>query len=714
MLRITDILDKIYDYYPDADVGIVDRAYIYSAKVHEGQLRLSGEPYLTHPLEVASILADMRLDAVSIACGLLHDVIEDTHATIEDISRLFGNDAAKIIAGVTKISSLSFNTAKARQAENIRKMVLAMADDIRVILIKLADRLHNIRTLKFHKTEKKKKAIAKETLDIYSPIAARLGIYWIKRELEDISFSYTDPEEYKKIKDMVSKTQTDQEDYIKEGKTAINTIMQDAGIPGTVQGRFKQFYSIYQKMVSQHLEFDQVFDVIAFRIIVDTIPQCYEALGLIHATYKPVPKKFKDYIGFPKPNGYKSLHTTVVGPYGERMEIQIRTREMDEVANSGIAAHWSYKEGKTLDNETKNTFAWLRNLVEHQENYGDPDEFLENVRIDLFPKDVYIFTPTGEVKNLPKGSTPIDFAYLIHTEVGHQCTGAKINGRLVPLQYELQTGDIVAITTTKGHHPSLDWLNYVKTGKARSRIRQWIKKQETQRSITLGREMCEKAFRKHKLNFNELIHSPEMEKAARDFNFKTVDDLIANIGYGKVPPLQVIGKLAPDVKPKKEDTLFNKLLPRRKERKKKDTDGVVVDGLEDILIRFGQCCQPIPGDSITGYITHGAGITVHRQGCINALKMNPERQIHVQWKEDAAGTFHVKLSLSSYDKVGLLAEISSVLSQMETNIVDVNLESEKDKMVNGFFTISVKDIDHLDDVIAKLKKIDAIQEIRRA
>lgn len=714
MIRITDILDKIYDYYPDADVSIVDRAYIYSAKVHDGQHRLSGEPYLSHPLEVASILADMRLDAVSIACGLLHDVVEDTHATIEDIQGLFGNDTAKIIEGVTKISSLSFNTAKARHAGNIRKMVLAMADDIRVILIKLADRLHNIRTLNYHKSEKKKKIIAKETLDIYSPIAARLGIYWIKKELEDLAFFYTNPDEYEEIKQLVSKTQTEREHYVKEVKDAVSGAMQDANLPVNVQGRYKQFYSIYQKMLTQSLDFDQVYDIIAFRIILDTIPQCYEALGLIHAKYKPVPKKFKDYIGFPKPNGYKSLHTTVVGPYGERIEIQIRTLEMDDVAKSGIAAHWSYKEGKALDDETKNTFAWLRNLVEHQEDYGDPGEFLENVRIDLFPEDVYIFTPTGEVKNLPKGSTPLDFAYLIHTEVGHQCTGAKINNRLVPLQYELQTGDTVEITTTKGHHPSLDWLNYVKTGKARSRIRQWIKKQETKRSITLGREICEKAFRRHKLNFNELIHSAEMEKAAHDFNFKTVDDLIANIGYGKITPLQVIGKLAPDIKPKKEDTLFDKLLPRRRERKKKDIDGVVVDGFDDILIRFGQCCQPIPGDIITGYITHGAGITVHRQGCINALKMNPERQIQVEWKEDAAGAFQARLSLRSYDKVGLLAEISSVLSQMEANIVDVNLESEKDKMVNGFFTISVKDIDHLGGVIAKLKKIDKIQEIKRA
>jgi GTP pyrophosphokinase len=694
-------------------MDIVDRAYIYSAKVHDGQLRLSGEPYLSHPLEVASILSDMRLDTTSIACGLLHDVVEDTHSTIEDIENLFGKDAAKIIEGVTKISSLSFNSAEARQAGNIRKMILAMADDIRVILIKLADRLHNIRTLHYHKKEEKKKIIAQETLDIYSPIAARLGIYWIKRELEEISFSYTNPKEYEKIKQLVKTNQADREYYVQEVKSSISDILNNAKIECTVSGRFKQFYSIHQKMVAQKLEFEQVYDVIAFRVILDTIPQCYEALGLIHSKWRPIPYKFKDYIGFPKPNGYQSLHTTVIGPYGERMEVQIRTREMDQVANSGIAAHWSYKEGKTLDEETKNTFAWIQNLVDHEESYGDPEEFLENVRIDLFPKDVYIFTPNGEVKNLPKGSTPVDFAYMIHTEVGHQCSGAKVNGRLMPLQYKLQTGDVVEITTFKGHHPSPDWLTYVKTGKARARIRQWIKKQETDRSLSLGRELCEKAFRKHKLNFNELLHSKEMEQAARDLNFKKVDDLIAHIGYGKITPLQLIGKLAPDIKPK-EDTLFTKLMPRRKDKKGKDADGIVVDGLDDVLIRYGQCCQPIPGDRITGYITHGAGITVHRKGCVNALKMNPERQIHVQWQEKSAGSFRVKLNMKAYDKVGLLAEISSVLSQQEANIVDVNLESEKDKMVNGFFTIAVKDIDHLDDVIAKLKKIDTIQEIRRA
>ncbi len=714
MIRITEIIDKIYDYYPDADVDIVDRAYIFSAKVHEGQHRLSGEPYLSHPLEVASILADMRLDTTSIACGLLHDVVEDTHATISEIEQLFGTDAAKIIEGVTKISSLSFDTAQARQAGNIRKMILAMADDIRVILIKLADRLHNTRTLHYHKKEEKKRRIAQETLDIYSPIAARLGIYWIKKELEDLSFFYTQPEAYEKIKQLVRTNQEDREAYIREVQSSISDILNHANLPCAVTGRYKQFYSIYQKMRAQNLEFEQVYDVIAFRVILDTIPHCYEALGLIHSKWRPIPYKFKDYIGFPKPNGYKSLHTTVIGPWAERMEVQIRTHEMEQVANSGIAAHWSYKEGKTLDEETQNTFAWIQNLVDHQDNYGDPEEFLENVRIDLFPKDVYVFTPTGEVKNLPKGSTPVDFAYMIHTEVGHQCSGAKVNNRLVPLQYKLQTGDIVEIITQKGHTPSPDWLKYVKTGKARARIRQWIKKQETERSITLGRELCEKVFRKHKLNFNELVHSKQMEAAARELNFKKVEDLIAHIGYGKITPLQLIGKLVPEVKPKKDDSFFTKLIPRRKDKKATDADAIIVDGLDDVLIRFGQCCQPVPGDPIVGYITHGAGITVHRKGCFNALQMNPERQINVQWKKKAAGAFQVKVNLKAYDKVGLLAEISSVLSQMDANIVDVNLESAKDKMVNGSFTIAVKDIDHLDQVMAKLKKINKIQSISRA
>ncbi len=712
MIRITEITDKILDYYPEADIDLVNRAYVYSAKVHDGQLRLSGEPYLSHPLEVANILADMKLDTVSIATGLLHDVVEDTHAGLEDIRRLFGDDVAKLVDGVTKISALSFNSAEIKQAENIRKMILAMANDIRVILIKLADRLHNIRTLQYHRSEAKRKTIAQETLDIYAPIAARLGIFWIKRELEEISFMNAYPEEYAKIKEKITVDQEERERYVEKVKDLLQAMMNTARIKCQVQGRYKQFYSIYQKMLKQELEFNQIYDIIAFRIILDTIPQCYETLGLIHAKFKPIPLKFKDYIGFPKPNGYQSLHTTVIGPYKERMEIQIRTYEMDKVANSGIAAHWSYKEGKTLDETTQQTFAWLQNLVDQNETVGDPLEFLDNVKIDLYPKDVYVFTPKGEVKNLPKGATPLDFAYMIHTEIGHQCTGAKINGRMVPLQYELKSGDMVEILTTKGHHPSPDWLNYVKTSKAKGRIRQWIKKQEEEKSIPLGRELCEKEFRKHKLNFNELINSPEMAKAASDLNFKTVDDLIANVGYGKITPLQIIRKLVPDTKPPKEESFLEKLISRRKDKKEKDKDAIVVDGMDDILIRLGKCCQPIPGDPITGYITLGAGITVHRQGCINALKLNPERQIHVQWRDQTSGTFPVKLKIHGYDRLGLLADMSAVISQMEANIVDVNL-AQKDKIVDGSLTISVKDIHHLENVIEKLKKVEAIQKISR-
>ncbi len=714
MIRITDILDKINDYYPDADIDIVNRAYVYSAKVHEGQVRLSGEPYLSHPLEVANILSDMHLDTTSIACGLLHDVVEDTHATIEDIQDRFGEEVAKIIAGVTKISKLSLNTVQARQAENLRRMILAMADDLRVILIKLADRLHNTRTLHFHQSENKKSKIAQETLDIYAPIAARLGIYWIKRELEEISFYFNQPEEYEWIKNLVSKDQIQRDHYVETVKKVIGEKMQEANLPVRIYGRYKQFYSIYQKMLSQDLSFEEIYDIIAFRIIMDTIPQCYEALGIIHANWRPVPTKFKDYIGFPKPNGYKTLHTTVIGPYGERMEVQIRTKEMDRVANSGIAAHWSYKEGKITDKESLSNFEWLQNLVEnHKDNYGDPDEFLENVRIDLFPAEVYVFTPNGDVKNLPKGATPIDFAYLIHTEVGHQCTGAKVNGRLVPLQYELKTGDIVEIITTKGHQPSKDWLTYVKTGKARSRIRQWIKRQEKERSLTLGREMCEKAFRKYRLNFHEKLNSPEMQNIANEFNFKTIDDLIANVGYGKITPLQLIRRLKEGQKPRKEETLIDRFISRRRDKKKRDEQGVVVDGMDDILIRFGQCCQPVPGDPITGYITHGSGVTVHRKGCVNAIKMNPEREIKVEWKQDAIGSFPVKLKCRAKDRQGLLAEITSVISQADANIIDVQLESQPNKTVTGYFTITVANLTHLDNVMAKLKKVDTIQEIRR-
>jgi len=712
MIRINDIIDKITEYYPDADLDIIDRAYIYSARVHDGQVRLSGEPYLSHPLEVAGILTDMKLDVVSVAAGLLHDVVEDTHATIEEIHEMFGKDVSHIVSGVTKLSVLPFSSgSQARQAESIRKMILAMADDIRVIFIKLADRLHNMRTLKFHSPKKKAK-IARETLDIYAPIAGRLGIYWIKKELEDASFMYIQPDEYFKIEQHVNKDKEEGEKYIETVKDLIKKKMDEHNLECEVLGRYKYFYSIYKKMLSQNLEFEDVYDIIAFRIILDTVPHCYEALGVIHSLWKPVAKKFKDYIGVPKPNMYQSLHTTVIGPFGERIEIQIRTWDMDKVAKSGIAAHWSYKEGLHPDEKTTKTFSWIQNLVENQENFKNPDEFLENVRIDLFPDEVYVFTPRGEIKTVPNGATPVDFAYLIHTEVGNQCVGAKVNGRIVPLQYELKTGDTVEISTSKKSHPSKDWLNFVKTVKARSRIRQWIKTQEKERSITLGREMCEKAFRKYRLNFNTLLKSEEMEKVVEHFGFKHVDDLIASVGYGKITPLQIIRKVEPKPDEKEDSASFlDKIISRVK--KKKPKTGVTVKGVDDILIKFGKCCQPVPGDSIIGYITRGYGVTVHRTSCVNAMKMSPERQIDVEWSVDIADTYPVKILVRSYDRVGLLADITANISKNGANILSANTETRQTKIVDSLFTIAVENTDHLNKVLSAIRKIKHIQDVRR-
>ena len=712
MIRINDILDKITEYHPEADLDIIERAYVYSARVHEGQVRLSGEPYLSHPLEVAGILTDMKLDVVSVASGLLHDVIEDTNAQVDDIERLFGPEILLIVSGVTKLSSLSFHSSRARQAESLRKMFLAMADDIRVILIKLADRLHNMRTLQFHKPNKRKE-IARETLDIYAPIAARLGIYWIKNELEETSFKYFQPDEYEQIRSLVAKSKAEREKYMETVKNFIQKKMDEANLACEVLGRNKNYFSIHTKMISQNLPFEEIYDIIAFRIILDSISQCYEALGLIHSMWKPIDHKFKDYIARPKPNMYQSLHTTVIGPFGERIEIQIRTREMDRVAKSGIAAHWSYKEGKRIDENISKKFAWIQALVENQENFVDPGEFLENVRIDLFPDEVYVFTPRGEIKTLPRGATAVDFAYMIHTEVGNQCTGAKVNGQLVPLPYELKTGDIVEITTSNNHHPSKDWLKFVQTVKARSKIRHWIKTQEKERSLSLGRELLEKAFRKEKLNFNSLAKNEELADVAAHFGFKTNDDLIANVGYGKITPLQVVRKFAP--KPQAEDvpeSIFNKLIGRVN-RKKKLKTGVLVKGVDDILIKFGKCCQPVPGDSIVGYITRGYGVTVHRTNCINALEMNPERQIEVDWNQGTSEMYPVKIRIISHDRQGLLADLVGNISKYGANILQATSDTRDSHIVDSFFTIGVEDISHLEKILSAVRKVKLVQDVKR-
>lgn len=711
MIRISDIIDRISAYNPEADLGVVNQAYVYSARVHDGQVRLSGEPYLSHPLEVAGILSEMKLDTVSVVAGLLHDVIEDTHATADEVKDIFGPEVEHIVSGVTKLSVLPFENARARQAESIRKMLLAMADDIRVILIKLADRLHDMRTLEFH-DQKTQTKIARETMDIFAPIASRLGIYWIKHELEDNSFKYLYPDDYNRISSLVSKGLAGREEYVQTVRQVIVQKLAEADLRGKVLGRHKKVYSIYNKMQTQNLPFDEIYDIIAFRIILDTVPQCYEVLGLIHALWKPIDIKFKDYIARPKPNMYQSLHTTVIGPKGARVEIQVRTYEMDNVAKSGIAAHWSYKEGNQVEDTVRDTFAWIQNIVENQEYTQGPDEFLENVRIDLFPDEVYVFTPTGEVKTLPKGATPVDFAYLIHTEVGNQCVGGKVNGRLVPLQYALQTGDIVEVVTQKNHHPSKDWLSFVKTVKAKSKIRQWVKIQEKERSLSLGREMCEKAFRKHKLNFNTQVKSEEMAAAVDYFGFKTLDDLIASVGYGKITPLQIIRRIGPKTDDAEgRESILNKLMGRVRKRKPKT--GVVVKGVDDILIKFGKCCQPVPGDNITGYITRGFGVTVHRANCVNALKMSPERRIDVEWNTEASETFPADFQVTSYDRVGLLADIVGCITKNEANILSANTKTGNDKHVESSFSVGVKSTEHLRRILASIRKIKNVHDVKR-
>ncbi|MEE4265412.1 MAG: bifunctional (p)ppGpp synthetase/guanosine-3',5'-bis(diphosphate) 3'-pyrophosphohydrolase [Desulfobacteraceae bacterium] len=712
MIRINDIIDKVAEYQPQADLDIIDRAYIYSARVHDGQTRLSGEPYLSHPLEVAGILSDMKLDITSVAAGLLHDVIEDTHASPEEVENLFGPEVVQIVSGVTKLGGLSFHSSRARQAESLRKMFLAMADDIRVILIKLADRLHNMRTLQFHKPNKRLE-IARETLDIYAPIAARLGIYWIKNELEDSSFKYLQTEEYNRIQTLVAKSSAEREKFMETVKNFIMKKMEESNLKCDVLGRNKNYFSIYNKMISQNLPFEEIYDIIAFRIILGSISQCYEALGLIHSMWKPIDHKFKDYVARPKANLYQSLHTTVIGPSGERIEIQIRTWEMDRVAKSGIAAHWSYKEGKRIDENISKKFAWIQDLVENQENFRDPGEYLENVRIDLFQDEVYVFTPRGEIKTLPRGATAVDFAYMIHTEVGNQCTGAKVNGQLVPLAYKLTTGDIIEITTSNNHHPSKDWLKYVKTVKARSKIRHWIKTQEKERSMTLGREMLDKAFRKEKLSFLNLLKSDEMADVSADFGFKAVDDLIANVGYGKITPLQVVRRIAPKREAEEsEESIFNKLIGRVG-RKKKIKDGVLVKGVDDILIKFGKCCQPVPGDLIVGYITRGFGVTVHRTNCVNALSVNPDRQIEVEWNREIGDVYPVNIRIISQDRLGLLADVVGSISKFGANILNASSETRDDKMVDSFFTIGVEDLSHLDKILSAIRKVKRVQDVKR-
>jgi GTP pyrophosphokinase len=569
-----------------------------------------------------------------------------------------------------------------------------------------------MRTLKYHRNSEKQASIAQETLDIYAPIAARLGIFWIKYELEEIAFYYTLRDEYERINALVNKAKHEKEEYIKEVNEKLHDKMKEMGLKGEIKGRYKQNYSIYQKMISQNLEFGEVYDIIAFRIILDTVPQCYAALGAIHSMWKPIYYKIKDYIGNPKPNMYQSIHTTVVGPRGERVEMQIRTYDMDQIAESGIAAHWSYKEGTKVDETAGELFSWIRKLVENQENYNDPDEFLENVRMDLYPGEIYVFTPQGEIKTLPKKATPVDFAYLIHTEVGAACTGAKVNGKLVPLTHELKTGDKIEIITTKGHTPSPDWLNFVKTVKARTKIRAWINAKEKERSYSLGREICEKTFRKKNQNFNALVKSGKIKTVADSYGFKTIDDLIAHVGFGKLTPLQVLNKALPELE--KQDVKESITLPKPDgKRKKKDSTGIIVKGLNDILVRFSKCCNPLPGDPIIGYITQGQGVTIHRKGCVNVMKMSNERQIEVQWSSDFTESYPALIKVRTDDRFGLLADIASVISKNKSNILNAKTETQETGLGLFYFTILVESTDQLRKIMSDIRKVKKVMDVKR-
>ncbi|MBW1802132.1 MAG: bifunctional (p)ppGpp synthetase/guanosine-3',5'-bis(diphosphate) 3'-pyrophosphohydrolase, partial [Deltaproteobacteria bacterium] len=631
MIRLNDITSQLLGYHPKADITLVEKAYVFSAKVHQGQIRLSGEPYLSHPLEVAHILTKMKLDVISVVAGLLHDTLEDTDAELSEIKRLFGQEAANIVDGVTKISKMEFTSREERQAENMRKMILAMATDIRVILVKLADRLHNMQTLGFQTPEKQKR-IASETLDIYAPLAGRMGIYWIRSTLEDLCLYYLEMEIYEQIKTGIAERREGREKFIREVKSLLIDKLKEADINATIKGRHKHFYSIYRKMRDQNLSVDQVYDALAFRVIVNSLRECYEVLGLIHAMWKPLPARFKDYISLPKANMYQSLHTTVIGPLGQRMEIQIRTWEMHRIAEDGIAAHWKYKEGLAADNTDEKQFSWLRQLLEWQQNLKDPTEFLETVRMDLFPNEVYVFTPRGDVKRFPKGSTPIDFAYGIHSEVGEKCAGARVNGKMVPLKHHLNNGDIVEIITSAKHHPSKDWLDIVKTSKAKTKIRNWIKRQERDLSINLGKEMIEKALEQSQINLPNIMKSEQIAAIAKDYSLQSVADLLANIGYGKLSVNQVIGRLKPilGIEEEKPPGIVSKMVSRMK--RKKSTRGIKVKGLDDMLVRFANCCHPLPGERVVGFITRGRGVTIHKSSCRHVLDSDQGRLVEVLWE----------------------------------------------------------------------------------
>lgn len=709
---LEDLLTRVSRNNPKADLSLVRQAFEFSRSLHTGQKRSSGEPYIQHPFEVACILADYKLDTVTIATGLLHDTVEDTATTIDEILKHFGPEIAGLVDGLTKISKITFHTSEEKQAENFRKMILAMAKDIRVILVKLADRLHNMRTLQ-HLAPEKQVLIATETLDIYSPIANRLGLSELKRELEDLGLRFTKPEVYYKLVSSVAKKIKERETYTGKVQGIIESALKEHGqTKALVSGRPKHFYSIHKKMEAGNIAYEQVYDITGFRIIVESVEQCYGALGIVHSLWTPIPGRFKDYIAMPKENFYQSLHTTVIGPDGERIEIQIRTQEMDETAERGIAAHWAYKESG-ISKSDKATFAWLNRLMEWNRDLSDPSEFLESVKLDLFSDEVYIFTPQGNLLSFPTGATPLDFAYSIHTDLGHRCVGAKVDNRLVPLKYKLKSGDTVEILTSPTQRPNKDWLKIVHTSRAKNKIRQYIKVEEFEKSKSLGETMLDRELKRHKITVKSATKDGSLMKVAQSFTIKSVDDLLSAVGYGKLSAAKVVTKLAPpkiEAEPKESASGLQRIFDSALQQQR---SAITVKGLEDLLVRFARCCNPVPGDSVIGFITRGRGISVHSRKCPKIFDSDPHRLVDIEWDHSKQEKREVKVRAVCEDRAGLLADLSQVIRDQKANISRAQIGTTKDKKAVCIFSVSINDLSHLRRIISTLEGVPGVISVTR-
>ncbi len=710
--ELDQLIDRLKSYNAEADLQAIRKAYEFSAKAHEGQIRRSGEPYLQHPLAVAGVLTLLRTDVTAVVAGLLHDTLEDTLATPEELEREFGPEVVHLVGGVTKIGKITFRNYEEKQAENFRKMVLSMADDIRVVLIKLADRLHNMRTLEYL-SEPKRQEIAQETLEIYAPLANRLGIGWIKNELEDLCLKHLKPDVYETLRVRVAKRDEDRQQYIQEVIEVVKQSMTENGLQGDISGRPKHLYGIYQKMEKQSISFEEVYDLAALRIITDTKMSCYAWLGIIHSLWRPLPGRFKDYIAIPKSNLYQSLHTTVVGPKGEHVEFQIRTEEMHRVAEQGIAAHWKYKEQRQIDEKDGKAFSWLRQFVEWHQDLPDNRQFMDSVKLDLFHDVVYVFTPKGMVKELPKGSTPVDFAYAIHTEIGNHCVGAKVNGKIVPLKHAVSSGDTVEILTSPNQTPHKDWLKFVRTSRAKTKIKHWIKAEEHQRSIDIGRRLLESEFRRHGLAPAQMMRSDQLLQVARQAGYDTTDELAAAVGFGHLPTAQVVGKLDSTMAPA---TLSpTEQVPSKSAPGKVDERGVKVKGARDLLMQLSRCCNPVPGDRILGYITRGRGLTIHTVDCPNleALDYDKNRLVEVEWDTSMPSTHSVKVSVIAVDKTGVLANVSAAISECQANISRAEITTREDRKAMLDFVIEIADTGHLGRVMKTIERVDGVITARR-